>query len=315
MVRSHWYAAEDASLRLRARHARGRLRDLGISNLTLGRYRDAVEAFLGWSLFYCGGVARTMEELDTHLSLYVEYLWENGEGQARASQTLVGCQHFLTRRRAFPQAWALCRTWGTFELPQRTPPLPVRVLLAMAGVAMAEQRPQFAAALLLAFRGFLRTGELLQCRFGHISLRPNGHIVVALPMTKIGARRGQQEVITFQCALTTRLLRMAAVDRAPGETVVGTGVTGFRAWWASALRRLDLDPAILKPYALRRGGATFELMQTSNLEAVLLRGRWSSTTVARGYLQEGMALLAQAALTPTSRFWLAEYTKVLEQAL
>ena len=315
MVRSHWYASEDAGLRLRARLGRGRLRDLGISNLTLKRYQEAVEAFIGWQLLWFRGVAGTVEQLDDHLSVYVEYLWESGDGRSKASQTLAGCQHFLLRRRAFPQAWSLCRIWGSFELPQRTPPIPMQVLLALAGVAIAENRFEFAAGLLVGFRGFLRTGELLQCRFAHIALRPGGHVVIALPLTKIGARRGQQEVVAFQCPITCRLLTLAAFDRAPGETILGCGISAFRAWWNQGIRKLLLDPNVLRPYSLRRGGATWTLQQSGNMELVLFRGRWSSSTAARGYLQEGMALLAQAALTPEARGTLLLYHDVLRRAV
>ena len=272
-MRSCWYASSSGALRLQARQARGRLRDLGITILTLERYRAALERFLGWELLFHRGVSRTLEQLDEHLAQYVEYLWENGDGRSSASQTLAAVQHYLLRRRAFPQAWALVRIWGSYELPQRTPPLPVGVLLALCGVALAEQRPQFAAGLMAAFRGFLRTGELISLRFGHIALR-GANVVLALPMTKIGARRGQQEVVTFECALTARLLQIAAWNRAPGDTVVGCGITGFRNWWNHALSRLSLNSEVLRPYSLRRGGATWTLQQTASVELVLFRGRW-----------------------------------------
>ena len=313
-MRSFWYAADNVGPRIHARRLRGRLRDLGVSNLTLARYRQSVERFVGWELSYLGGVACSLELLDEHLAHYVEYLWENGDGRASASQTLAACQHFLLRRRAFPQAWSLVRIWGQFELPQRTPPLPMLVLLALAGIAIAGGKPEFAAGLLLAFRGFLRTGELLACRFGHISLRDN-NVIVALPLTKIGARRGQQEVVTFECRLTAHLLQQAAIGRAPGDTVLGVGVHAFRTWWNLSLAKLELNSEVLRPYALRRGGATWELQQSANLELVLLRGRWSSSTVARGYLQEGLALLAQSALSPESRRLMQFYAEQLRLSL
>ena len=315
MVRSFWYAAESGALRIAARHWRGRLRDLGVTNLTLSRYRQSLERFLGWELAYLGGVATTVAQLDEHLALYTEYLWENGDGRAAASQTLAAAQHFLLRRRAFPQAWALVRIWGTHELPQRTPPLPISVLLALMGVAWAENRPEIAAALILGFKGFLRTGELLAARYGHVSLQGASSVVLALPMTKIGARRGQQEVVCFECPLASALLRVAAWGRAPGDTILGVGNTAFRSWWARALGKLSLNADVLRPYSIRRGGATWCLQQTGALETVLLRGRWSSSTVARGYLQEGLALLAQASLSPESRELMTHFTELLRGAL
>ena len=132
------------------------------------------------------------------------------------------------------------------------------ILLPLGGVAAAEDRPDSAAGISLAFRGFLRTGGLLACCFGHISVR--GHdIVAALPLTKIGARRGQQEVVTFKCPLTRLFLLRAAHIFLPGDTVLGCGSTAFRSWWTLCLRKIQINPDVLRPYALRRGGAAWKL--------------------------------------------------------
>ena len=45
----------------------------------------------------------------------------------------------------------------------------------------------------------------------------------------------------------------------------------------------------MKPYSLRRGGATFLLQEGVPLDVILLRGRWKSLAVARIYLQDGLA--------------------------
>ena len=84
---------------------------------------------------------------------------------------------------------------------------------------------------------------------------------------------------------------------------------------SSAVARLGLNPQVLRPYSLRRGGVTWALQSTGDLELVLLRGRWSSSAAARGYLQEGMALLAQTALTPDARAALSHYHEVLRRFL
>ena len=48
---------------------------------------------------------------------------------------------------------------------------------------------------------------------------------------------------------------------------------------------------------------------------VLFSGRWSSTTAARGYLQEGLALLAQSALSPESRVLLSRFQEIFRRHL
>ena len=79
--------------------------------MSLQRYRGAIERFLGWELSFYDGVATTIEQLDEHLAHDVKYSWQNGDGRVAANQTLACAQHFLLRRRAFPQAWALVRIW------------------------------------------------------------------------------------------------------------------------------------------------------------------------------------------------------------
>ena len=62
-----------------------------------------------------------------------------------------------------------------------------------------------------------------------------------------------------------------------------------------------LNLEVLRPYSICRGGVTWALQQAASLELVLLRGRCSSSAAARGYLQEGLALPAQAALSREPR--------------
>lgn len=47
----------------------------------------------------------------------------------------------------------------------------------------------------------------------------------------------------------------------------------------------------MKPYSLRRGGATFLLQVGVPFESILVRGRWRSLAVARLYLEDGLAQL------------------------
>ena len=52
-----------------------------------------------------------------------------------------------------------------------------------------------------------------------------------------------------------------------------------------------LLPQNFRPYSLRRGGATALFQQTGSMEMALLKGRWSSTKVAKIYLSDGLSYL------------------------
>ena len=208
---------------VRARLRQGtRLRDMAVQAKTLERYTRAVQGFLWFCLVFYGALVENLEVLDSQAAFYIEYLWECGEGRAAGSEVLAGIQHFLIRKRALPSAWTLLAIWNTWEMPLRTPPLPFVVLLALVSKAIEQGLHSLAAALFVSWRGFLRTGEILSMRFAHLSITST-KVVLALPLTKIGRRRGQQEVIAFDCAVSALLLRRAAATAQQGDLLVPHG--------------------------------------------------------------------------------------------
>ena len=302
-----WVGAEE-------RAGMGRLRDMGIRPLTLERYRRAVAAFLQFALMTFGLLAGTMDTLDLQASEYLEYLWECGEGRAMGSDCLAGIPHFLVRRRCLPSAWTLLGIWNTMEMPRRTPPLPYNVLLALVGRACTYSQWGLAAALMIAWRAFLRTGEMLSARFCHISCSGT-HIVLALPLTKIGRRRGQQEVVTIDCAICAYLLRLAAKTASSSELLVSFGPYGFRKWWSEGLAILGMSSEVFKPYSIRRGAASWHLQTVGSLELTIFKGRWCSAATARTYVQEGLARLAQSQLSAHSNRVIGIFVRALERCL
>ena len=112
-------------------------------------------------------------------------------------------------------------------------------------------------------------------------------------LTKIGQRRGQQEVIAFDCSVSAVLLQRAAAGAHPGQIFVPNGAHWFRMWWEQNLACLDVPAHIFKPYFIHRGGASWHFQTTGSLEQIVFKGRWASVATARTYVQEGLALLAQ----------------------
>ena len=133
---------------------------MGIKPKTLLRYERAVSSFLLFAVAFYGGVAGCIDSLDSRACKYLEYLWECGEGKSAAQEMLAGIMHCLVRRRALPSAWTLMGMWATCEMPKRTPPLPIEVMLALVGPACAYRQWSLAAALTAAWRGLLRMGEM-----------------------------------------------------------------------------------------------------------------------------------------------------------
>ena len=164
----------------------------------------------------------------------------------------------------------------------------------LVGKAFVQGHHGLAASIALGFAGFLRTGDMLQMQFQHLARYPTGGIL-ALPLAKIGRRRGHREMAPIECPIAPRLVVLAARSAMPGYSIAPPPLS-FRAWWREAIAEFGLDPVVWRPYGLRRGGATWHFQQTGSLESTLFRGRWSSLSSARGYLVEAMALLAQQSL-------------------
>lgn len=60
----------------------------------------------------------------------------------------------------------------------------------------------------------------------------------------------------------------------------------FRDRFRYYCHRFDLDKDNFRCYSLRRGGATWLFQATGSMETALVKGRWSSTKVARLYISD-----------------------------
>ena len=109
---------------------------------------------------------------------FLEWFWESGAPRADAADFLSGSQHLLLTRKRFAGAWRLLTAWQRAEIPARAPPMPVEVIIALAGVACERKRWDFVAALLVGFHGLLRTTEMLTIRRADlVVVMENGRVV------------------------------------------------------------------------------------------------------------------------------------------
>lgn len=106
------------------------LRGLGISPKTESRYNSA----LGLLLPTLEG-AEEMKIFDPLCEEWVEVQWEKGTPLGLIGDALCGLQHFWPQVKGeLRGAWRLYKQWRRIEVPQRAPPLPRSVALALVGV-------------------------------------------------------------------------------------------------------------------------------------------------------------------------------------
>ena len=147
--------------------------------------------------------------------------------------------------------------------------------------------------LLIGFDCFLRTGEMLSLIHSDLVFGSSNTGVVRLGHTKTGQRHGSFEASTINDPLCGRLYkayrRSLPRDSHSDHFLFLAKPYRFYKVFEEGLRWLGLHEFGFRPYSVRRGGATAYFRVTRSMEATLDRGRWSSSRVARIYVNDGLA--------------------------
>ena len=112
-----------------------------------------------------------------------------------------------------------------------------------------------------------------------------------------GQRLGVDEAIVVSDPITLTCLKYLCQGLAAGDRLLGLSERKLRTSWAHVTACLQLQALVIRPYSLRRGGATHRYREEGNLHTVASRGRWSSLTTTRRYIDDGVAALATLQLS------------------
>ena len=280
--------------RIKIRKQMGSLHSLTVQPATRARYDKALAGFFAYLRSVGQELPREKRLMDGFACDYLEHLWSNGEGRAKAADTLAGLQDTQPQLKgSLPGAWRLLRTWNSNEIPSRAPPLPVEILEAMIGYSLFKGEPLFALSLLLGFYGLLRTGEILALTRKQVTVSREGETaILSLGLTKSGKRQGAAESVTLHLFDAIRRLAVWVQD-SQGPLLLCTSAAHWRTQFSRTIEALGFSHLEFRPYSLRRGGATFYFRQHGSFDKLLLHGRWQSTKTARIYVNEGLAILAE----------------------
>ncbi len=136
--------------------------------------------------------------------------------------------------------------------------------------------------------------------------------VVTIRGGKSGLRNNMDEAIAIYDIGVLKLARLAKLlphAQAPRAKVWHRSASLFRELFQQCVMAFELQCLGLKPYSLRRGGATHDYMLHGVLEPILLRGRWHSLQVARLYLEDGLAQLPSLQLPKAQQIRLRQAAK------
>ena len=88
----------------------------------------------------------------------------------------------------------------------------------------------------------------------------------------------------------------------------------FRVFFSKGIAALGLMAHGYRPYSLRRGGATHDLLTDQDLQRSVLRGRWGQLRTAKIYITDGAAIIQELKLTPAMNNSIAKFRGVLQSA-
>ena len=272
------------------------LRFAGLQPRTIRAYRAALERFTAFTKHERLPL-RTKSHLDFAIGEYLNTLYQEGDSLAQGGHFLSGLKRFRPELRFhLPSSSQYFRNWQRIHRPERAVPISWQLLQALAAICLELDRPAVALMLYVGFFCFLRTAEMLSLQCHHLVLHDRKpQLAIIVPFAKTS--NGNPQVLTFQDALVHRLAH-SVLQTLPKDAYLWAPSWGsFRKFWSDLLAILSFSSEDYTPYGIRRGGATWHFLETASMDMTLHKGRWTTSKVARQYIDSGTLAMAKMVWT------------------
>ena len=311
-----------STTRAERRKSRAQVGPLGnklLQDKTLRLYRASIAAFLVWMQGEEKSWPSEAEELDEFMEEYVEHCWQQGDTRAEVANLLSALSHPVTglarAAKHLRGAWRYYGLWVKLEKKEKCLPIRPVTCRAIAGRAIARGWFDMAFVLLLAYHCLLRTQEFSEARCGDFEWSAcSDKGVLRLPNTKSGKRNHVEEQVSITDKKLSAFGRALMKDMQPGDRVLSCSIKVTRKRIRILLEDLGLENLYILQYSFRRGGATAHFRAGNSMASTMARGRWSSATTARVYINEAMAAL-EAVQSEKQEKLLLKASKKLSQFL
>ena len=263
------------------------LRDSGITPKTRQRYHAGLNVILP----FLEGIGH-LDELGAVAEEWVECQWELGSPLGIVGDALCGLQFYWHDvKLKLRGAWKLYHNWRKLEIPTRAPPASACIIRAFVDHLVSTSQITAAFIIALSFHCYLRTGEALALQFRDLQISPSAG-VVTIRAGKTGLRHNINEAVAIYDPIVRQLGELVfhlPHHHCGSAPVWPYSAAAFRKVFQSCVSHYGLEQLHFKPYSLRRGGATHDYLLKGILEPIILRGRWRSLSVARLYIEDGLA--------------------------
>ena len=212
-----------------------------------------------------------------------------------------------------PRTWHALKSWHMARPWKPRIPIAVEAIkyLFLYGLNLWITEPKesvglssFLVGLLmwLGFEGLLRPGEIFGLRMSDVRvLTAANHMMIIIAMRKPKTRSHMgriQFALVRNEALARWILWFQTLVGQPEKPFWPRTATRFRALLKTMLVRLGLGKLGYTVASCRSGGATFRFMSGESVERLQFQGRWASSSSLKCYMQESMAWLCWASLSP-----------------
>ena len=275
------------------------LPELRVAETTERRYTLAYCRLCAFIALHFLGPIGSFWELDKVISTYLSHIYEEGEPKSWGNDTVAGVQFYIpAARHRLGLAWSLVKTWHRHEMPARALPFTIELLSGFAGALVASSYPLLAAGAVVGFSLLLRTSELLNLTFDDVAISmAKREAVVRLRETKAGGRMGIHQSVVVRDAPTLSALHYLCKQRKAGERLLQCDDKTLRRLCAHCVACLGMQSLAIRPYSMRRGGATQLFRSCLSYDVVSDRGRWHNVATCRRYVEDGAAQLASLRLS------------------
>ena len=172
--------------------------------------------------------------------------------------------------------------------------------MGLAGGFLLANMPRMAAGIVVGSDLLARTGELLSLVVDDVLVCDvlGFASIVRFRETKTGAREGVYQSITIDNEVVRGALGYLCEGLHPGVLLLQVSDLEFKGIWVHAVHCLNLQHLALRPYSMRRGGATWVWRITLSYDSVAHSGSWASISTCRRYVEDAAVHLASTQLSP-----------------
>ena len=271
--------------------------DSSKADSTVKTYMREVKKFLAWALYW-EEKAVSAEDLDELMVDYFHDLLDKGYGPHKAVCCYYGLVMLMPRLKTLlPVAKLALKGYQSLFPSVAYPPLRRQLVHLIAVDLHRRGKSDMALAVLVAFEGLLRIGEVVGLHVSDLvdSADDRLPLGVSLPGFSFRLRKtktGENQWARVEESTVVRLLqqRLVRLRGRPNAKVFPFSTSQLRRAFKQSVARVGLDASYVF-HSLRHGRATEMHLMKMPLEDVLAAGRWQSTKTARHYVQAGRVLL------------------------